>query len=86
MISINLQNNVSEITLRHGCSPVNLVHSLRTPFIKNKSRWLLLTVSVVENEMLKIAGFINSFMTETGLDCFLYDNGFRHERVNITKK
>ena len=27
--------NFIETTLRHGCSPVNLVHSFRTPFYKN---------------------------------------------------
>ena len=34
--------NFTEITLRHGCSPVNLLHILRTPFTKNTSGWLLL--------------------------------------------
>ena len=29
-------------TLRHGSSPVNLLHILRTPFSKNPSGWLLL--------------------------------------------
>ena len=28
-ISINLQSNFIEITLRHGCSPVNLLHIFR---------------------------------------------------------
>ena len=32
-----------EITLRHGCCPVNLLHIFRTPFYKNTSGWLLLT-------------------------------------------
>ena len=31
-----------EITLRHGCSPVNLLHIFRTPFSKSTSGWLLL--------------------------------------------
>ena len=31
-----------EITLRDGCSPVNLLHIFRTPFSKNTSRRLLL--------------------------------------------
>ena len=34
--------NFIEITLQHGCSPVNLLHIFRTPFVKNKSGWLLL--------------------------------------------
>ena len=32
----------TEITLQHGCSPVNLLHIFRTPFLKNSSEWLLL--------------------------------------------
>ena len=35
VISINLQSNVIETTLRHGCSPVNLKHIFRTLFTKN---------------------------------------------------
>ena len=31
-----------EITIRHGCFPVNLLHIFRTPFLKNTSGWLLL--------------------------------------------
>ena len=42
VISIKLQSNLIEITLRHGCSPVNLLHIFRTPFPKNTSGWLLL--------------------------------------------
>ena len=40
----NSQENTNfiEITLRHECSPVNLLHILRTPFPKNTSRGLLL--------------------------------------------
>ena len=34
-----------QITFRHGCSPVNLLHIFRTPFVKNTSRRLLLNVS-----------------------------------------
>ena len=36
--------NFIEIALRHGCSPVNLLHVFRTPFLKNISQWLLLIV------------------------------------------
>ena len=31
-ISIKFQSNFAEITLRHGCSPVNLLHVFRAPF------------------------------------------------------
>ena len=41
VISIKLQSNFIEITLRHGCFPVNLMHIFRTPFSKNTSGWLL---------------------------------------------
>ena len=37
-----LQSNFIEITLRHGCSPVKLLHILRTPFPMKNSGWLLL--------------------------------------------
>ena len=42
MTSIKLQSNVFEITLRHGCSPVNFLYILRTPFPRNTSGQLLL--------------------------------------------
>ena len=32
----------NKITLRHGCSPVNLLHTFRTPFRKNTSGGLFL--------------------------------------------
>ena len=41
-ILIQLQSNIIETTLRHGCSPVNLLHVFRTLFQKNRSGWLLL--------------------------------------------
>ena len=41
-ISIKLQSNVIEITLRYGCFPVNLLHIFRAPFPKNTSGRLLL--------------------------------------------
>ena len=48
VISIKLQSNFIEIALRHGCSPVNLLHIFRTPFLKNSSGWLLLTFGVIQ--------------------------------------
>ena len=33
---------LSEIALRHGCSPKNLLHIFRTPILQNTSEWLLL--------------------------------------------
>ena len=41
--------NFLEIKLRHGCSPVNLLHIFRTPFTKNTSGWLLL--EIIKNDV-----------------------------------
>ena len=41
-ISIKLLCNFIEISLRHGCSPINLLHIFRTHFRKNTSGRLLL--------------------------------------------
>ena len=38
-------NTFTEITLRHECSPVNLLHIFRTPFLKNASGRLLVKTS-----------------------------------------
>ena len=40
--SIKLLCNFIKVTPRHGCSPVNLLHIFRTPFLKNTSEGLLL--------------------------------------------
>ena len=42
VISIKLLCNFIEITLRHGCSSVNLLHIFRASFPRNTSGWLLL--------------------------------------------
>ena len=44
-ISIKLQSNFIEITLRHGCTPVNLVRIFWAPFLKNISERVLPTVN-----------------------------------------
>ena len=41
--SIKLQSSFIEIVLRHGCSPVNLLHIFRTTFPRNTSGWLILS-------------------------------------------
>ena len=46
-ISIKLLCNFIKITLGHGCSPVNLLHIFRTPFLKNSSGWLLLNTLLI---------------------------------------
>ena len=47
LISIKLVCNATETTLRHGFSPVNLLHIFSTSFDKNTSRGLLLIISVL---------------------------------------
>ena len=42
VISVKLLGIFIETTLRHGYSPVNLLHIFRTPFPKNTSGGLLL--------------------------------------------
>ena len=46
VISIKLESNFIETALRHGCSPVNLLHIFRTLFLKNTPGWLLLTIII----------------------------------------
>ena len=53
MISIKLQSNFIEITLRHGYSPVNLMHIFKTPFPKITSGGLLLTVLLSMLNLMK---------------------------------
>ena len=45
VILIKLLCNFIEITLRHGCSPVNLLHNFKTPFPNSASGRLLLAVN-----------------------------------------
>ena len=44
VILIKLQSNFIEITLRHGYSSVKLLHVSRTPFPRNASGWLFLSL------------------------------------------
>ena len=37
-----------QITLWHVCSPVNMLHIFRTPFLKNTYGWLLLDKELIE--------------------------------------
>ena len=53
LISIGFQRNFIEMTLRHGCFPVDLLHIFRTPFPKNTSGWLLLKNPLSIDEIIK---------------------------------
>ena len=41
VISIKLQSNLIEITFRHGCSPVILLHIFRTPLLFTATAFVL---------------------------------------------
>ena len=47
VISIKILGNFIKITLRHGYSPVNLLHIFRKPFHKNIFGWLLLERGII---------------------------------------
>ena len=44
VISKKLHGNFIEPALRHGCSPVNLMHIFRTTFLKNTAGGVLLNI------------------------------------------
>ena len=50
-----------EIAIRYACSPVNLLHIFRTPFLKNTSGWILLLIAIFIIRPTKSdAGYLNS--------------------------
>ena len=49
-ISIKLHSNFIEITLWHGCSLINLLHILRTPFLK-KHLWMAASTACIKNRV-----------------------------------
>ena len=51
-----------EITLRHGCYPVNWLHIFRTPFSKNSSGLLLLSLTTRALNEIKKAIFSRRVM------------------------
>ena len=51
MPKCNFNSNFIEIALRHGCSPVNLLHIFRTLFPKNTSEGLLLYIFLCKNDL-----------------------------------
>ena len=59
VISKRLLCNFIEITLRHGCSPVNLLSIFRTRFTKNTSGLLLLKYGKRNSDLDKIIAKTN---------------------------
>ena len=54
--------NFIEITLWHGCSPVNLLHIFRKPFLKDTSEWLLLFLCKWIKKMFFLKRNISMYM------------------------
>ena len=89
VISIKLQSNFTEITLRHGCSPVSLLCIFRTPFFESTSRelkgcfWLknILLLNLLKHsveDFLRIRG-------ETRLPIIDVLYGLRYSRMDQVK-
>ena len=55
---INKVANFIEIALRHGCSPVNLLHIFRTAFPKNTTGELLLTIGLHTLSLLQPMSYL----------------------------
>ena len=80
-ISIKWLYQFIEITLRHGCSPVTLLHIFRTPFPKNTSDRLLLyngvqSYKVTASSFLKKCSPLQNFalkLIEIG-NCNFFNN------------
>ena len=51
-ISIKLLCNFIEIALRHGCSPINLLHNFRTPLSKTTHLWTATSVFMNSKNLL----------------------------------
>ena len=75
VISIEWKSNFTEIELRHGCSPVNLLHIFRTSFPRNTSGWLLL-----------INGYVHSMYLYLNIGVESTDNRQSSDMTNIQKK
>ena len=80
---MKLQINFIEITLRHGCSSVNLLYILRTPFRSNSSGWLVLEYTKIHMKILDIClhlfyAFYSSYLAGAG-------HGFYVLNVKLTK-
>ena len=58
VISIKLLCNFIEIELQHGCSPINLLPILRTPFPKNTFGGLLLQTEGYSLERIRLPSFV----------------------------
>ena len=79
VISIKLQCNFIEIALQHGCSTVNLLHILRTPFYKITSGRLLLYLLIIS---CNVSNRFNNLKTR----CYVWYFPFIHISLSGTCK
>ena len=70
--------NFIEITLRHGCSPVNLLHNFRTPFLKNTSgrlpltKWWVLLSCIISAVVQEIKFIFQDYCNGILFSCSLF--------------
>ena len=76
------QSNFIEITLRHGCSPVSLLHIFRTSFFKNTSGWLLLkdTKKIHCIKSVRIWSYSGLYFPAFGLNNSEYEHFLRSDQ------
>ena len=83
VISIKLQGKIIEITFRHGCSIVNLLHIFRTPFHKNTYGGLLLDIPYrfLNQPIPFSANVLILYRMKTGEKCELVRNKSRESEL-----
>ena len=77
-ISVKLYCNFIKIALRHGCSPVSLLHIFRAPFPKNTSEWLLLLLFEYLTKVLVVFPILLVVMLESNLLEYFYQTFIFH--------
>ena len=70
-ISMKLLWNFIEIALRHGCSPIRMLHIFKAPFPGNTFRWLLLK-SLLTFESVQIGQYIKSYTIRVKIFIYLF--------------
>ena len=89
MPKCDFNNNFIEITLRHGCSPVNLLHIFRIPFRNNTSgRLLLLFIVDRLQSRCYLTFLISLFVTSRNLlfGVFLPVEKSRKYQASVTER
>ena len=82
VISIKLLLSFTEITLRHGCSPVNLLHFFRATFPKNTYEGLLLLFQIVIFHVHDSFDDIQAFLLKWVALLIMFVN-FKYRNLNL---